>query len=132
MKPIRNKQEREVTDNPLTGHERPLEEFYEADMLSDEGSIDTQAVRKRHPCDCGCYKPAGGRCAECGRVSCVSCHGHCGNCAKPICLEHSFSVNGRGGVRFCRRCREELVRHKRIVTAGRLLLSPFVRFNGDS
>lgn len=131
MRPIRNKEYREVTDNPLTGEERLLEECHEEDVLSDGGSIDTRGTRRRHPCDCGCYRPPGGRCADCGRISCVSCHGHCEVCAKPICLEDSFFPNGRGAVRLCRRCHVALVRRRRMVTAAHVLLSPFVRFNGD-
>ena len=131
MRPIRKKHYREVTDNPVTGRERPLEETDETDVLSDEGSIDTHGTRRRYPCDCGCYKPTGGRCAECGRLSCVSCHGHCEVCAKPLCLEDSCFPEGRGRLRLCRRCYERVVRHKRIVTAARLFLSPFVRFEGD-
>lgn len=130
MKPLRRKKQIEVEYDPVTGLERPLEYAHENDVLSDHGSIDTVSKRRRYFCDCGCNKPAGGRCAECRALSCVECHGRCQACASPLCLEHSVFVDGPDGrrQRFCRACYERLVRRERWRKVGRFLFSPFVHF----
>ena len=130
MRPLRDKQEYEVTDGAAPGEERILGSSRELDVLSDQGSIDTLGTRRRYACDCGCYKPVGGRCYECGALSCVDCHGHCASCAKPICLAHSVFLDPPGGgrVRRCGRCQGQIARRQRLVRITRTLLSAFVRF----
>jgi hypothetical protein len=132
MRPIRRKEQYKVVVDPLTGQERPSEGYYENDILSDEGSVDTFGKHKDFFKDCGCLGPAGGRCHDCHALSCVSCHGRCGVCAKPICLQCSVfaDVAGGGKVRLCRRCHLRIVRRERQRKVVRFLLSPFVRF-GD-
>ena len=130
MRPLRQKRLIEVTDGPVAGQERILEASDEVHVLSDEGSVDTLNKRERHPCDCGCFSPVGGRCYECGAITCVRCHGHCSSCGKPICLEHSVAVDVPGDqrVRFCGSCYTGLARKQRLARITRFLLSPFVRF----
>ena len=87
MKPLRRKKTCEVTHDPITGQERILELSQEDDFLSDHGSVDSAGLHQRYFRDCGCDGPIGGRCFECGAISCKSCHGRCHNCQKPICLD---------------------------------------------
>ena len=130
MKPLRRKHQSEVTEDLLTGDERRLAMVNEIDVIADDGSVDTHQKRQVYFCDCGCVGAAGGRCAECGALSCGRCHGHCAHCAKPICLEHSkFEDNSRSpGVRMCRRCHDGETRKRRVVAAIKTLLSPIVEF----
>lgn len=86
MKPLRRKKTCEVTHDPITGQERILELTQEEDFLSDHGSVDSASLHQRYFRDCGCDGPIGGRCFECGAISCKSCHRRCHNCQKPICL----------------------------------------------
>lgn len=89
MKPLRRKKTCEVTHDPITGQERILELTQEEDFLSDHGSVDSAGLHQRYFRDCGCDGPIGGRCFECGAISCKSCHRRCHNCQKPICIAHS-------------------------------------------
>lgn len=130
MRPLRVKRNCEVTHDPVTGQERILESTYEVDVLSDQGSVDSLGKRERHFGDCGCNKPAGGRCVSCGSISCVDCHGHCHVCNAPTCLRCSVLVDMPGGqrLRFCRPCHAQIVRRQRLRAVGRFFLAPFVRF----
>lgn len=130
MRPLRRKHMYEVTDNPITGQDRILELTQEEDSLSDQGSIDSAGLHRRYIRDCGCDGPVGGRCFECGAISCRSCHGRCHKCQKPICLEHSnlLDFGEHGSARLCKRCYDEITRKQRLVRISRLLLSPFIQF----
>ncbi len=130
MKPIRIKEQYEVTDDPATGHERILGSTYEEDILSDRGSINTLGKVTHYALHCGCYDEIGGRCYECGAISCVKCHGRCAVCSCPICQAHSIFVPSEGGrqLKLCRQCYDKTVRRRRIVGVTRFLLSPFIRF----
>lgn len=130
MRTLRQKQQIDVTDDPVTGQERVLDESVEIDVLGDQGSVDTVSRHKRIFRDCGCDGPPGGQCSECGAISCPRCHGHCGRCGKPICLEHSVVVGApdEQGPRLCRRCDVAIRRRRRLASFGRSALSPFVRF----
>ena len=94
MRPLRRKKMISVTDDPLTGKERILRMDYEADVYSDQGSVDTLGKQKLYFNDCGCDGPPAGRCYECGNLSCASCHGRCQSCqpAPRRCL----AGHGRG------------------------------------
>lgn len=130
MKPIRIKEHYVVARDPVTGGERILEANCEQDVLSDQGSIDTYGKRQLSPCDCGCFRPPGGRCYSCGALTCVECFGRCRTCAAPLCLEHSIFVETPGGgtLRFCRRCHDKLLRRRRLASFARVILSPFIGF----
>ena len=130
MKPLRRKSHHDVTDGRVPGQERTLESSYEIDLLSDEGSIDTVGRCSHHACDCGCYKPAGGRCADCNALSCIDCHGHCAACGRPLCLECAVFIEGGGPqrLRLCQSCHVQIGRRQRLARVARFLLSPFVRF----
>ena len=105
--------------------------------ISDQdGALESLFLEEKHNCDCGCFGPLGGRCAEsgCGRISCIRCHRHCGGsdgqapdgCGKPICREHSHYLQlpeGKVIVPFCRRCYGRLVRKGRWLAASRTFLS---------
>ena len=103
--------------------------------LSQDGSIDRVSVvpDRFYHCGCNAEQPMGGRCAEggCRRVSCHRCYGRCNSCQKPLCLEHSVFLVGPGQqrIRLCHRCEDENKRRRRLIRAGRALLSPFVRFD---
>lgn len=128
-RPIRRKRQVEVTDDPFSGQERILEECHENDYLVN-GSIDTHSKRKRYFRDCGCDGPVGGRCFECGAISCQNHHGHCNQCGKPICMQHSVSIaiESQQPMRLCQHCHDEMVRRHRLRKIVRTLLLPFVRF----
>ena len=126
--PIRRKRQVEVTTDPVSGQQRILDESHENDYLVN-GSIDSIGKRTRYFRDCGCDGPVGGRCQECGALSCQKCHGHCFRCSSPICLEHSISMSeGSKTLRLCRQCHEEMLRSNRLRKVARTLLQPFVRF----
>ena len=133
MKPIRKKEFYEVTDDAATGRERILGASLEHDVLSDEGSIDTLGKLKRYAWDCGCYAEVGGRCYECGAISCVKCHGRCAACSCPICQAHSVFVPSEGGgqLRLCRQCYDTTRRRRRLVAFARIIFSPFLRFEDE-
>jgi hypothetical protein len=133
MKPLRRKKTCEVTDNPITGQDRILELMQEEDILSDQGSVDSAGVHRRYIRDCGCDGPVGGRCFECGGISCNSCHGRCQNCQKPICLEHSnFSkIEGKGEIRLCNRCFDSITRKQKLTKVARFFLSVFVQTEAE-
>jgi hypothetical protein len=134
MKPIRNKQDLEITDGKIPGQERVWESQLKSDVLSDGGSVDTLSTHKSYACDCGCFQPPAGRCELCKSLSCVSCHGHCQRCNAPICRECSVFVGLPGGkaARYCQRCYSEIKRQTRITVVTRFLLSPFVKFGSQS
>lgn len=125
MKPFRRRQNCQVTTDPLTGLDRILAFRREEDVLSDEGSIDSTGVVWKIFLDCGCDGEPGGRCYECSAISCRTCHGHCVNCRKPICMEHSRFADGGNGesIRLCRTCYDMLSRKQLRSKVGRTLLS---------
>ena len=130
MRPLRRTRHDNTTVDPKTGKECPSESFYQDDLLSDKGSVDTLSNHRDYIQHCGCPGPVGGCCHDCGEFSCVKCHGRCGSCMKPLCLECSVFVDVAGGgkVRLCRRCHLRIVRRERLAKVTRLLLSPFIRF----
>jgi hypothetical protein len=129
MKPFRRKQNCQVTTDPLTGLDRILAFSREEDVLSDEGSIDSTGVERKVFLDCGCDGETGGRCYECGAISCRACHGHCANCHKPICMEHSRFADGGNGesIRLCRNCYDVLSRKQVRAKVRRAVLSLFLK-----
>lgn len=105
--------------------------------LSDiDGSLESLYMEEACNQACGCFAPPGGRCRECGAISCIRCHRHCGGsdgssplgCGKPICREHSYFLTLPDGSTspFCRSCYGKLVRKGRWRLAVRVLLEPFV------
>ena len=105
--------------------------------LSDvDGSLESVYFEETFNHHCGCFAPPGGRCSECGVISCIRCHQHCGGtdnptplgCGKPLCREHSYyMLLGEGkNLPFCKRCFGKITRKGRWQKAGRLLLEPFV------
>ncbi len=133
MKPLRRKKTCEVTHDPITGQERILELTQEEDFLSDHGSVDSAGLHQRYFRDCGCDGPIGGRCFECGAISCKSCHGRCHNCQKPICLAHSkfLGTNSQERVRLCGCCFEKITRKQNWTKIHKFILSIFVEGDKD-
>lgn len=128
MKPLRRKKNYEVTQDPKTGLDRILNLIEEEDILSDQGSVDSTRVHYKSFLDCECDSEIGGRCFECGAVSCKTCHGRCNSCQKPICLEHSsfLQVGGEDRIRLCRRCYDSIIRKQKLARVGRIFLSLFI------
>lgn len=126
-----------ISRNPVSGSVDNMGSSDEVHNLSDQnGAVESlycQEVLNHH---CGCFASPGGRCSECGVVSCLRCHQHCGGtdtpsplgCGKPLCREHSnFITFGQGQVlAFCKSCYGKITRKARRQKVGRLLLSPFV------
>ena len=127
MRPYIRKKALEVTEDPNTGQERILESEEHEDTYSDQKSFDTLDVRHRYIRDCGCDGPVGGRCHECGAISCTSCHGRCHSCQKPVCLEHSnfMQAESKESIRLCHRCYDAVNRKKLLARALNFVLSLF-------
>ena len=129
MKPLRSIKKYEVTCDPITGKDRTLELTQEENVLSDQGSVDSESLTRRYFRDCGCDGQVGGECNKCGAISCTSCHGRCHRCKKPICLKHSYfmQVQGKDAIRFCHhhyimQCWKNAIRSL-LSLVGRFLLS---------
>jgi len=85
---------------------------------------------------CGCLAPPGGRCSECGAISCSRCHQHCGGtenpspigCGRPLCREHShyMAVADGKAIPFCGQCYGEISRKQNRKKITNLLFSPFI------
>lgn len=131
MKPLRRKETREITHDPVTGQDRITEQSFENDVLSDQGSVDSAGLHRKFFRDCGCDAKIGGQCYECGGISCIACHGRCHICQKPICLEHSEFIEtegeGQERTRLCSRCYGKVTRKQKWAKVGRFFLSTIVR-----
>lgn len=129
MRPLRRKQTCQVTQNPVTGQDRILAWMQEEHILSDQGSTDSANLQRQFFLDCGCSKPAQGRCYECGAISCEVHHGICQKCQKPICMEHShfLEMENHGEIRLCRRCHDKFSRKNTRAKIGKFFLSLIVQ-----
>lgn len=66
-------------------------------ILEESGALESIYINEEIDNHCGCARPVGGKCAQCGRYSCIRCHTHCGGtdnpsplgCGKPLCRECS-------------------------------------------
>ena len=115
----------------------------EVHNLSDQDdSLESVYFEEAYSHHCGCFGEPGGRCSECGAVSCICCHRHCGGsdnqthfgCGKPLCREHSHYVMLEGGVSipFCQQCFSELGRKRQRMKVAKFLLRPLTaRMAGD-
>ena len=128
MKPLKRKKMIEITDNPITGQDRILAITEEANILSDEGSIDTSGLHRRFFLDCGCTAAASGRCYKCGAISCQAHHGICHKCQMPICLQCSTFQDTANNTRerYCDSCYSIMARKQNLKKIGRFLLSAFI------
>ena len=101
-----------------------------------DGALESVYCEETANHHCGCFAAPGGRCSECGAISCVKCHRHCGGtdsqiplgCGKPLCREHShyLTVTNGQSIPFCKRCYGKIRRKKNRQTVTKLLLEPFV------
>lgn len=109
----------------------------EVHSLSDtDDGLESIYLEERQNRHCGCFAPEGGRCSECGAISCNKCHQHCGGsvnsspcgCGKPICREHSYYLTLPDGrtIPFCKNCHGKITRKGRWQFAGRLVLGAFI------
>jgi|GEM_PF-6088655 len=102
-------------------------------------SIYTEETQNQH---CGCFGSPGGRCSECGVISCVKCHRHCGGtevstslgCGKPLCREHSryLQLGDGNNLPFCKQCYGKLRRKQSWRKVGRFLADPFVDMGAEN
>ncbi len=103
----------------------------ESITLSQEGSIDRISLSpdRFYHCGCSAELPIGGQCGEpgCRRISCQNCFGRCGECQKPLCLEHSryFTAKGSERIRLCFDCYDALKRKQVIRAVAKSILAPF-------
>ena len=131
MKPIRGHRKRSVAHDPWAFGERTLGHAQVEHILSDDGAIESYETDRLMACGCGCLGQAAGFCAVCCETACTACFGPCDRCHMPLCPRHSVFVRDRDGRptgRLCRACHESTTRARRVKGIGRLLLSPFVRF----
>lgn len=126
-----------ISRNPQDYSVDNLQSNDEIHNLSDvDGSLESIYVEEQNNQACGCFGTPGGRCSECGAISCVRCHRHCGGtdipnplgCGKPLCREHSHYLVPQNGqsIPFCRHCYGKITRRERWELVGRLLFEPFV------
>jgi len=128
MKPYREQKNYEATYDPDTGKDRIWLHKEKQTYRSSSGSINTDGVTRIVFKDCGCDGEIGGRCYECGDVSCKECHGRCEKCKKPICLQHSKFMKTDTGemIRLCGEHYDELSRKRNRKKILSFLLFPFV------
>lgn len=130
-----------VSPNPDNNTVDSLESDDEIHCLSDvDDAAESTYVKQVFNRACGCFLPPGGRCSECGAISCVKCHKHCGGtenphpmgCGRPLCREHTHMLTLQSGqtVPFCRQCHGKAVRRQRWQIAGRLLRDSLVEEEG--
>lgn len=111
-------------------------------QFDNNGPLETVFFEEKLNLHCGCFAPPGGRCRECGVISCIRCHQHCGGtenpsplgCGKPLCREHCDYLtleNGRT-IPYCKNCLSKITRKKLQQKAFRILLAPFVEMEGRS
>ncbi len=123
--------------NPINGSLDNMGSTDEVHNLSDtDGSLESLYSEETVNHHCGCFAPPGGRCSECGVVSCIRCHRHCGGtddpnpigCGKPLCREHSHYLTLADGqsLPYCKSCYGKITRKQRRQKVCRLLLDPFV------
>jgi len=128
MKPLRRKNKRQVTYDPDTGQNREWKLEQTKHTRADNGSVDTDEIVRTSFKDCGCDGKIGGICYVCGAVSCISCHGRCNKCQKPICLQHSNFLEKKDGEkeRLCGTCYDVITRKRGWAKVGRFFLSLIV------
>ncbi len=106
-----------------------------------DGSVESFYIEEKINQKCGCFADIGGRCAECGGISCINCHRHCGGtdnpipvgCGKPICREHThYKIIEGIKTPLCSRCAGKVTRKKYRQITTKLLLNPFIEFEKDS
>ena len=121
-RPIRRVVKVFVRPHPETGEPMNVPVSGEETSLSDSGNADTVAVQFSQSYDCGhsLEREFGGKCFECGGLSCNECHCRCSTCKKP--LDPRCDASEESEKPKCGECNRE-ERNKRLV-AG--LLSPFV------
>ncbi len=123
--------------NPNDNTANNLGETGEVHNLSDQdGSLESVYYEETLNQHCGCFAPPGGRCSECGVISCIRCHQHCGGtenpssigCGKPLCREHShyITVADSRTMPFCKQCFSKITRKHNRQKVCRLLLAPFI------
>ena len=126
-----------ISLNPFDNSVDNLGGTGEVHNISDQdGALESTYFEETHNLHCGCFGQPGGRCSECGVISCIRCHRHCGGsdnqaylgCGRPLCREHSYYMMFEGGISipFCRYCYDEVSRKNNRVKVARFLLSPFV------
>ncbi len=134
MKPIRTEKKQEVVYDSWTGIPHPLQDQETDHFITSQGSVESQTIGRQIALQCGCLKPAGGFCSECGALVCIDCFGHCNNCSRPLGGCHSILVNNPDGtrIRLCQACHDSSKRREARQRIWRTLLSPFVKFEEDS
>ena len=131
-----------IGHNPISGAVNNMGSTDEVHNLSEtDGSLESLYSEETVNHHCGCFGPPGGRCSECGVVSCVRCHQHCGGtdnpipigCGKPLCRDHSHHLMLGDGhsLPFCKGCYGRITRKERRKKVGRLLLDAFVEVEGN-
>ena len=134
MRPLRRKNKRHVTYDPDTDKDREWQLEQNQDVLSSEGSVDSDETVRKYFKDCGCDGDIGGRCYVCGAVSCISCHGRCNKCKKPICMQHSNFLEKENGEkeRLCGTCHDVFIRKQGWAKIGHFFLSLFCEMEDKS
>lgn len=134
MKKLRRKSKRQVTYDPNTKQDREWELEQSQDVLSSEGSVDSDEFVRKSFKDCGCAGEIGGTCFDCGAVSCTSCFGRCNKCQKPICLQHShfFEKDDGEKERFCGPCYDVVTRKQGLAKVVRFFKSFIFEMEDES
>ena len=131
MQPIRGEREDEFCHDPWNKTPRQTGQADTTHVLNDAGAIECHRVGRRFACVCGCLKPVGGFCADCGESVCVDCYGFCHGCHMPLCPRHSVFEQADTALRWCKSCNTMRHRGRLVRNFARAVLSPFVRFGDD-
>ncbi|MFC1675801.1 hypothetical protein ACFL3G_01910 [Planctomycetota bacterium] len=112
-------------------------------LSEEDGGVESYELEEIPSLHCGCITSSvGGRCRECGAISCIKCHKHCGGtenphpsgCGSPLCRAHAHYLQLPDGrtIPFCRSCHGNIVRKSLWIATGKTLFLPFVEEDGKT
>lgn len=126
--PIRGIRDEQIAQNRWNGAEQKFRQEDVTHVVGDAGEIISTTTGRQTACLCGCLRPPGGFCL-CGGLVCVDCLRRC-RCGKPLGPCCAVLVEQPSGhtLCLCKPCSESTARKRRLRQVGRLLLSPFIKF----
>jgi len=134
-RPIRRALDVFSRHDPRAGKTTDLPTESRETLLSSDGSIDTVTVRHPQFLDCGhsIEVPIGGRCLECGSLSCATCHDQCSGCRRPLCLSCTRidQVQGQEAIKWCSHCVGPERRKRRWRKIKMTAIRPFIESTAE-
>jgi hypothetical protein len=126
MKRIRSNLSQSVLHNDWNDTEVTFQASEIHHDLTNDGGIQSHEICHMVALSCGHFAQPVGLCGVCERPVCAACNLMCDSCARPIGRCHA--VGGDDGKWRCVDC--AAARNRALL--ARKLLSPFVRFKGES